>query len=57
MPPALRPTLRKQDARLNCLSESYLVCQDGSAREGGPKGKECSFNLMRIEVNLRISQR
>lgn len=57
-PPAtLGPSLSEQNSGLDSLSETDLVCEDGTPGEGGAKSKQSSFNLVRIEINLSVCER
>jgi hypothetical protein len=56
-PLSLRPSLRKDETRLDGLSQSDFIRQHRTFRKGRIKGKESSVNLVRIQINLRAGNR
>lgn len=54
---AFGPPLGKQDARLDGLTETHLVGEDGPFGQGRLKGKEGGLDLVGIQIDLGISQR
>lgn len=55
-PLPLCPSLREDQARLDGLAQADLIRQQRPLRQGRIKGKQGSFDLMRIEVYLGIDQ-
>ena len=53
----LCPVLGKDDARLNGLAKSDLICQYRTIRQWRFECKECCINLMWCQVHLRIVER
>lgn len=56
-PPALGPELADDEARLDSLAEPDLVGQERAAGQGRAERKECSVDLMRIQIYRRVQER
>lgn len=54
---AFGPVLREHQARLNGFAEAHLVGEDRALRKRRSEREERRFDLMRVEVHLRIYQR
>jgi hypothetical protein len=52
----LSPSLREQDTRFDGLTKANLVGEDRALGQRRTEGKEGGFNLMRIQVNLRVRE-
>ena len=49
----LRPLLRKNQSRLDSLTQPNFICEERAFREGRTKGKKRRIHLMRVQINLR----
>ena len=54
---ALCPVLQDDEAGFDGFAQPYFVSKDDAALKRVFAGKEGGFDLMRVEVNLRVQQR
>lgn len=53
-PLSLCPLLGQHETGFDSLTQTNLVCQEGPFRERRSKCKEGSFDLMGIQIDLRV---
>ena len=53
---SFRPFLGDDNARLDGLSQTYFIGENGAFGQGRAESKEGSLNLMRVEIDLGVGQ-
>ena len=56
-PLAFGPFLRDDQARLDGLAQTDLICQHRPLRQWRMKGEQSGFDLVRIQIDLGVNQR